>query len=75
MNAGRKIVNKLVLNVKMWLAEKGVIVLAEPVDKEKNIYKVYCSKCRTWHIVPLSGYPENEHSHLSCGETVVPLFE
>jgi len=50
------------------LAEKGVIDLADPVDREKSIYRVYCPKCRTWHTAHLSGYPREEHFHLSCGE-------
>ena len=67
-----KLINKhvsaLILKVKMKLAEKGVIVLVEPIDKEKNLYRVYCPKCRTWHTAYLSGLPENEHFHLPCGE-------
>ena len=42
-----KHVSTLILKAKMKLAEKGVVVLAEPIDKEKNIYRVYCPKCRT----------------------------
>jgi len=53
--------------LKMQLAERGVIVLAEPIDEE-NIYRVYCPKCKTWHLTYLSGLPENEHFHLLCGE-------
>ena len=46
MKLVNKLVSTLVLNVKMKLTEKGVIVLAEPVDKEKNIYRVCCPKCK-----------------------------
>jgi len=67
-----KLINKLTsglaLRVKMWLAERRVIVLAEFIDKEKNIYRVYCPKCRTWHTVHLSGLSENKQFHLPCGE-------
>ncbi len=62
-----KHVSALILKTKMKLAEKGVIILAERVNKEKNIYRVYCPKCRTWHIEYLSGLPENGHFHLPCG--------
>ena len=65
-----KFTSVLMLKLKMKLAEKGVIVLAEPIDKEKYIYRVYCPKCRTWHTAYLSGLPENEHFRLPCGETL-----
>ncbi len=46
-----KLINKhvstLILKMEIKLAEKEVIVLAEPIDKEKNLYRVYCPKCRT----------------------------
>ncbi|RLG79466.1 MAG: hypothetical protein DRO13_06000 [Thermoprotei archaeon] len=65
-----KIVNTLILKVKMKLAEKGVIVLAEPIDKERNVYRVYRPRCRTWHIAYLSGLLEDSHFHLPCGELI-----
>ena len=65
-----KLVSTLILKAKMKLAEKGVIILAELIDKEKNIYRVYCPKCRTWHTAYLSGLSEDEHFHLPCGETI-----
>jgi len=61
---------RVIQAVKMWLAKKGLIVLAEPVDEGRKLYRVYCPKCGTWHIACLSGYPGEEHFHLPCGEIV-----
>jgi len=54
---------RMIQAVKMWLAKKGLIVLAELVDKERKLYRVYCPKCGTWHTAYLSGYPGEEHFH------------
>jgi len=61
---------KLTESIKLWLARRRLIVLAEAINHEKKIYRVYCPKCKTWHTTHLSGYPENEHFHLPCSETV-----
>ena len=57
MKLVRRFASTVLLKAKMRLAERGVIVLAEPIDNEKNIYKVYCLKCKTWYAVFLSGLP------------------
>ncbi len=61
---------KLTESIKLWLARRRLIVVAEAINQEKKIYRVYCPKCKAWHITHLSGYPENEHFHLPCSETV-----
>ncbi|MEM0232841.1 MAG: hypothetical protein QXL22_02360 [Candidatus Nezhaarchaeales archaeon] len=61
---------KLTESIKLWLARRRLIVLAEAIKHEKKIYRVYCPKCKTWYITHLSVYPENKHFHLPCSETV-----
>jgi len=62
---------KIISKIKRQLAKRGLIILIETVDKARGIYKVYCPKCETWHIVHLSGYPGEEHLHLPCGEVII----
>ena len=63
--------SRLLLRLKLALANMGLTVLAEPVSLMENLWRVYCPRCKQWHLAYLSGHPGNEHFHLPCG-LVVP---
>ncbi|MEM4489067.1 MAG: hypothetical protein QXK88_09805 [Desulfurococcaceae archaeon] len=59
---------RLTVSSKPWLTRKRLILVAEVINPEKSIYRVYCPKCKTWHTTHLSEHLENEHFYLTCGE-------
>lgn len=66
-----KLPSHLLSKIRLFLANMGLVVLAEPVSLRENLWRVYCPKCKQWHLAYLSGHPGNEHFHLPCG-LVVP---